>query len=460
MSKRLHPRGDSDIHSLLEKARDTLLAAHAAMPAAEEVATLRETLQPAVDRGYLFPDEDAEFRQLFVRYLHVRTALHDTLHSMRPLAPRWWWSAYTPQSLQAFVAAWLAGCMLMRSARYVVNEFHDEPMIRTLLNQAEPLYAIPAGTLDLIYLSSTRPSTLLRYLRAARFAEQHAEKIDHLRDDPLTGPLVTCLQAEQPYIEIQKRQHAGAYARCRFHRIRSKPSRHYKAVMWGLFEASGRAIAEMRNPFHRKRVRRAARKRVFEILQPGDILITRHDDALSNLFLPGFWPHAALIIGTAGQRETLGVSCSEDRVQRSQPPICILEAKKDGVRFRSLRETLRVDAFMLLRPRFIDTGQQRECIERALAHEGKLYDFEFDFTRSDRLVCTEVVYRALGGKEGFHFDLLHKAGRFALPAEDLITQGLKSGFLDILLLYGLKGNQLVEGPRAEQLVRRSIRFTA
>ncbi|MDA3873636.1 MAG: YiiX/YebB-like N1pC/P60 family cysteine hydrolase [Kiritimatiellae bacterium] len=228
--------------------------------------------------------------------------------------------------------------------------------------------------------------------------------------------------------------------------------------MWGLFEASGRAIAEMRNPFHRKRVRRAARKRVTEMLQPGDILITRHDDALSNLFLPGFWPHAAFIIGTARQRETLGVTCSEERLQRSQPPVCILEAKKDGVRFRSLRETLRVDAFILLRPRFTDTRQQRECIERALVHEGKLYDFEFDFTRSDRLVCTEVVYRALGGLEGFHFDLLHKAGRFALPAEDLIRQGLRSGTLDIQLLYGLKGNQLVEGPRAEQLVRRSIRF--
>ncbi|MDA3873635.1 MAG: hypothetical protein PF795_06715 [Kiritimatiellae bacterium] len=162
MSKFLHPPTESDFHSLLEKARDTLLAAHTAMPTAEEVAELHANLKPALDRGYLFPNEDAEFRQLFARYLHVRSALHDTLHSMRPLAPRWWWSPYTPHSLQAFVAAWLAGCMLMRSARYVVNEFHNQPMIRTLLNQAEPLYTIPAGTLDLIYRSSTRPSTLLR----------------------------------------------------------------------------------------------------------------------------------------------------------------------------------------------------------------------------------------------------------------------------------------------------------
>src|SRR5690606_22773108 len=30
---------------------------------------------------------------------------------------------------------------------------------------------------------------------------------------------------------------------------------------------------------------------------PGDILIVRQDDFLSNAFLPGFWPHAILWLG-------------------------------------------------------------------------------------------------------------------------------------------------------------------
>ncbi len=221
-------------------------------------------------------------------------------------------------------------------------------------------------------------------------------------------------------------------------------------------EVSGRAIAEMRNPLHRKRVRRGARKRLHELMQPGDVLFTRHDDAMSNLFLPGFWPHSSFVIGTETQRHQLGVDMKPDQAERARPPICILEGKKDGVRFRALRETLSVDAFLLLRPRYSSPQQQKEAVEHALQHEGKLYDFEFDFTRSDRLVCTEVVYRSLEGHDGFHFDLIRKAGRVTLPAEDLLRQALDSGRMDVIAVAGLKGNHFYEGTRAAGIVTRTL----
>ncbi len=443
-------------HELLEKARDTLLAAQRAVPLAGEIDDLQNELQAALERGYFSPEEEARIKTVFSQYLHVRNALHQTLHSLRPLLPRIG-KKLAPASQQAFIAAWLSGCILMRSARFMVNRTHDEKLLRKLLNQPDTAFGIPQGIFDRIHKSSTHPATLLRYLRALQFAERHAEELKQFSEDPLSGPLLRALEMEQPYLETQKRQHAAAYAKCQVFRIKSRPSRQYHAVMWGLFEVSGRAIAEMRNPFHRKRVRRQARKQLAELMQPGDVLITRHDDAMSNLFLPGFWPHGAFIIGTPSQREALGVTYHSDQKERAQNPICILEAKKDGVRFRSIRETLTVDAFVLFRPKFVSDTDRKSSIEKALSHEGKLYDFEFDFNRSDRLVCTEVIYRSLEGVSGMHFELIRKAGRYTLPAEELMKQGIQKGSLEVILCYGLKGNQMLQGERASALINRSLK---
>ena len=70
------------------------------------------------------------------------------------------------------------------------------------------------------------------------------------------------------------------------------------------------------------------------LLQPGDVLITRHDHAFTNLFLPGYWPHAALYVGSEGDRERMGVSLDAERAARWRGDRRVLEALKDGVLFR------------------------------------------------------------------------------------------------------------------------------
>ena len=39
----------------------------------------------------------------------------------------------------------------------------------------------------------------------------------------------------------------------------------------------------------------------------------------------------------------------------------------------------------------------RDALGRALSHRGKKYDFDFDFETTDRLVCTELIFRAYDG---------------------------------------------------------------
>ncbi len=94
---------------------------------------------------------------------------------------------------------------------------------------------------------------------------------------------------------------------------------------------------------------------------------------------------------------------------------------------------------------------------RALTHEGKQYDFEFDFRRSDKLVCTEVIYRAYHGVGPIAFELKPRAGRVCLSAEDLLDAAVESTFFDVVAIYGVKGNRFATGDRAQTLLIESYR---
>ena len=72
---------------------------------------------------------------------------------------------------------------------------------------------------------------------------------------------------------------------------------------------------------------------------------------------------------------------------------------------------------------------------RGMFHTGKSYDFDFDFTRADRLVCTEVVYRSYSGVNGVRFDLTRRAGRMTLSAEDLIGMAISGRHFDVVATY-------------------------
>ena len=215
--------------------------------------------------------------------------------------------------------------------------------------------------------------------------------------------------------------------------------------MFQLLKLGGKAVSEMRQPFVKapgqgKRVTSEILSELKPMLRAGDILITRHDDAMSNLFLPGFWPHAALFLGNEEERSQLGLGPDLLPGLAGRGYQC-LEAKKDGVLLRPIEETLSVDAFMVLRPR-LEQQHRIESLTRALSHEGKLYDFMFDFRRSDRLACTEVIYRSYHGvgSEGdpVLFELKYHSGRPCISAEDLIEQALGSGHFHRLAEFGVK----------------------
>ncbi len=71
------------------------------------------------------------------------------------------------------------------------------------------------------------------------------------------------------------------------------------------------------------------------------------------------------------------------------------------------------------RPRLPD-AQIREAICRAFSHQGKPYDFEFDFFSTDKIVCTELVFRCYDGS--VKFPLVDVMGRKTMPAIEIVRK--------------------------------------
>lgn len=420
----------------IESSRDTLLAVVPVMPKRENLLQEITDAEAAQERGYYLPDEDERLREVFAQYLEVRTALRGVVARMEPwvdMGKR----LERKEQLQVFIVGFTAACFLVRSGLYMISMAEGRRVVRRKLDEAEPRFGIPRKSFTEVYRLQSSVRRMWKFHEAWQFYERNKAEIHDFHDDPELGVIVTLLATEEPFMETRRREYWKHRIRYRLHSFRRRHRTTFEQTMFQLFEFGGRTVAELRDPTagFRKLPKRAAGEpceAARSILEPGDIIITRHRDALSNLFLPGFWPHAALYVGKLGNGKGE-----------------VVEAKKDGVRLRELTETLSVDSFLILRAKL--GRPTRDCAaERALTHVGKLYDFAFDFRQAHRLACTAVVYRAWHGQAGVTFELGEQSGRMCLSAEDLITQALESEKFEIVAYFGPECSEVSKGSAAAE----------
>lgn len=410
-----------------------------------------------VERGHFTPVEDERIRERFAAYLTARTGMLQTIADLRPIAMAREGEVDEQTRIRAFAIAYAAAGLLVRAARFIVERYAQHAVIRRKLNEAEPRFGLPRKQFTAVYQAVTNPMNAWQLADAARFAAAHRSNIESLASDPDFAAVLAHLRDSEPAMQRGTRDLVTARLRYRWHSLRRRRASAFQQALFGLFQVSGRVIADIRNPFHHKRVTPEILAQLGDVLQPGDAIVTRHDDAMSNLFLPGFWIHSSLHIGAENDRQRLGVKVDAMREARWSGPIRVLEARKDGVLLRALPDTLAVDAVAIVRPR-LSAGQLAEALGRALTHEGKLYDFEFDFFRSDRLVCTGVVYRGFHGVGGLEFPITRRAGRPTFSSEDLLRMALDDRGYEPVAVFGAPGCErcVVQGDAARAALARTL----
>lgn len=404
----------------------------------EEDAPSAAQLAAIVARGEFRPAEDEAIGFWFARFLTTRENLWAIIEEIRAVLDRPVPIVGTQKELRMFLVGYAAVCLLVRIDRLLLK-VADHSLVQRKLNEAFPEYRIPRKQFTTIYSGFVDQSNVLAIRDAMQFARKHRRELSQLQDDPDVGYIARQLPELEAALNPSAISHLKRAVRYVSHKWRRRGVAGAEKTFATVLEGFGRAASEFCERDN-KRVTAAVLASIQAFLEPGDVIVTRHAKALTNLFFPGFWPHAALYVGTVEQRIAAGISVESDKAERWIGDIAVLEAQKDGVRLRPLAETLSVDAFVILRPN-LKRPTIAQAIQRSMLHEGKKYNFDFDFFNSDRVVCTEVIYRAYDGLEDLEFPLFERAGRKTLSAEDLLDFALDKQAFTPVAIFGVDADE-------------------
>lgn len=407
----------------------------------QEILPGLERLESAMDevratsqrqsRGYFTPDEDDRVRQLLLAYRNYRLALYEIIQRYAHYEDL----GSLPQQLQGFIVGYTAALTLYAKSLRLITLFEHEPVVRRKLNEADAKFGLEGGFFDQVLGAYTSLWNYRRLARAGRFWRRHQRSTRQLglAQDERFGWLCQAIRRQRRLVQtrfLSLLRHRLRYDRRALWRSLAAPAGN---VRYGLHAFLGSTFVGLRTTLQ---YRPALDTTVFEpmhaLLRPGDVLLVRAEQKVTTALLPGFWTHAAMYLGTTDEIAKLAASlpsdvprCWESQSSADQRFGLVLEAISPGVILSPLEKCLFADHVLVLRPNVTEPERAAALIE-ALGHVGKPYDFEFDFSTTTRLVCTELVYRSYHGRGSITFRLVKRLGRFTLSCDDMVNQWLES----------------------------------
>lgn len=365
--------------------------------------------------------------------------------------------------LRGFLFCDAADLTVQDAALALTNEVAGNPKWQRILNEARPEFSLDAGSYDRIYDEVHNPERFARQYGGLALLQVYRAfpEFDEIAADEEAAWLLAT--SNRLHDEVRNRYRDDGVtmtARTAKDTTSGMAFRAWFPVQMATANTMGN-VKFLRHGEYliQPEQIRALRTR----LQPGDIGMTRKNWYLSNCGIPGFWPHAIMHIGTPEELETffddaeVKAWCAKrdpkatslpDLLRRRYPAAwasyartetraeaeangahmgdvaedavlrpTFIEAIAPGVVFRHAEETVASDFAAFLRPR-LPKVEIACAVEKAFSHAGKPYDYNFDFTTDNELVCSELVYKA--------YEPDHDRRGLAIPLEETFGRPLLS----------------------------------
>ncbi|MDP7011095.1 MAG: YiiX/YebB-like N1pC/P60 family cysteine hydrolase [Verrucomicrobiota bacterium] len=380
----------------------------------------------AEGRSSYSQEENDHIREQYLEYLKHR----DRLIRMAAL-----YSAYETlpdkkRREQAFLLGYCAAVTAMDVGQEFVVLFLNKRRARAKFNEPSK-DGREAGQFELVYESVTATRHMKKLGKYRKFYSTHSarwleeskrQKEESVFNKERFNWVIKQIHDGNKSINKSIKKEELDPLRAWFERLRWRlESNAYKRVVYGATRLAANLVGDTRIVQREQFISVALVQQAVQEknLQPGDIILTRRNWHLSNAFLPGFWPHAALYVGTEKQLKELGITDKNAGVgwedyknEQEGHPRVILEAVGEGVRFHSAEYTLNADYVMVLRPRFprlLDPEDKKGALKKALLkafteYHGLPYDFDFDFVDEHKIVCSELIYRIYSKELDFDWE--------------------------------------------------------
>jgi phosphatidylglycerophosphate synthase len=324
----------------------------------------------------------------------------------------------------------------LRSALIMLEMLSANETLATYLNEGASDYGLPADTLFTMKRWMTHPDTLLRLNVGSVY-------LPLVRKD-MTIPERDIVALEEDLADVRRR--LGKKPAILIDNPLDLFEKRAFAAWYPIQKGIAVQMSAMRTTQRDYFIDPAQLTKVRSRLKPGDLLLERRNWHMTNIGIPGFWPHVALFIGTleamdeffAGAPQLGGLKASA-YLEKNYPEAykilrkpddkgyerCIIESKRSGVILTSIEVSGNADYLAAMRPR-LSPKEKFDVMVAAFAHLGKPYDFNFDFSTDQALVCSELIYKSFAAAtDQLDLSPVSMSGRLLLPPNGIAMKFAK-----------------------------------